>query len=324
MESAAAQPTSEDVPYVELHCKSNYSFLEGASHADELVAAAQAQGHSAIAVTDRNSLAGVVRAHVAARAAGLKLLVGSEIVPDDGAAIVLLATDRASYGRLSQLITVGRRRAPKGECRLRIADIEKFQEGLICCVPFSTESQQRFVDAFRPGASSEIDKLQLVTYHKIFGDRCYALAELHRSANDGAKLKRWLATCEELGIALAAANDVHFHIPERRPLHDVVTAIRCRKSLEQLGHQLHPNGERHIKSGAELLRLFGGRGELIQRTIEIADRCHFSLDEVRYEYPEEIVPDGTTPDQHLTNLTDWSEEALSDWSAGQSPRPHPA
>lgn len=303
MDSATAQSTPEDVPYVELHCKSNYSFLEGASHADELVAAARARGHSAIAVTDRNSLAGIVRAHVAARAAGLKLLVGSEIVPDDGAAIVLLATDRASYGRLSQLITAGRRRAPKGECRLRIADIEKFQEGLLCCVPLSTESQQRFVDTFRPGALSEIDKLQLVTYHKIFGDRCYALAELHRSANDAAKLQRWLATCEELGIPLAAANDVHFHTPERRPLHDVVTAIRCRKSLEQLGHQLHPNGERHIKSGAELLRLFGGRNELIERTIEIADRCCFSLDEVRYEYPEEIVPDGTTPDQHLTNLT---------------------
>ena len=300
---SAVQSLQSAVPYVELHCKSNFSFLEGASHADELVAAAKACGHSAIAVTDRNTLSGVVRAHVAAKAAGLKLLVGAEIVPDDAAPVVLLATDRKSYGRLSQLITVGRRRAPKGECRLKFSDIAQFHEGLLCCVPLSTESQLRFSAKFQPGVPSELNIDQLRPYQKVFGDRCYALAELHLGPHDLTKLRRWMAICEVLNLPIAAANDVHFHAATRRPLHDVVTSIRCGKSLEQLGHELHPNGERHLKSASVLLKQFGGHEELLQRTAEIADRCSFSLDEVRYEYPEEIVPDGTTPAQHLNNLT---------------------
>ncbi|MFY9256990.1 MAG: PHP domain-containing protein, partial [Fuerstiella sp.] len=291
------------VPYAELHCRTNYSFLEGASHADELVAAAKAQGHTALAITDRNTLAGVVRAHVAAREAGLKLLIGAEIVPEDGAAAVLLATDRAAYGRLSQLITVGRRRAPKGECRLKISDIAEYSEGLLCCVPLSTESQQRFSNTFQPAANAEVSERQLQQYQTIFGDRCYALAELHRGPNDAARLDRWLKLCHRLNLPIAAANDVHYHETARRPLHDVVTAIRCGKSLQQLGHELHPNGERYLKPAAELLKQFFGRQELLQRTIEIANRCHFSLDELRYEYPEEIVPDGFTPDEYLATLT---------------------
>ncbi|MEZ6129808.1 MAG: error-prone DNA polymerase [Planctomycetaceae bacterium] len=292
------------MPYAELHCRSNFSFLEGASHADELVAAAKTSGYAAIAIADRNTLAGIVRAHVAAKEAGLKLLVGAEIVPQDGPAAVLLATDRAAYGRLSQLITTGRRRAPKGECRLNMADIATHSEGLLCCVPLSMESQQRYAGTFQPSGNSEVTDQQLQSYQTIFEDRCYALAELHRSARDAHRLNRWLKQCEALNVPLAAANDVHYHTTDRRPLHDVLTAIRCRKSLQQLGHELHPNGERFIKSTTDLFALFGGRHELLSRTIEIADRCHFSLDELRYEYPEELVPDGTTPEQHLINLTE--------------------
>jgi hypothetical protein len=129
------------VPYAELHCRTNYSFLEGASHADELAARAKELGLHSLAVTDRNSLAGVVRAHVAAKEAGLRLLIGAEIVPTDGPALVLLASDRAAYGRLSRLITVGRRRAPKGECRLTMSDVADHTDGLICCVPLSTETR---------------------------------------------------------------------------------------------------------------------------------------------------------------------------------------
>ena len=129
--SSTGKAGVSSIPYAELHCRTNYSFLEGASHADELAARAGELGLKAIAVTDRNSLAGIVRAHVAAKEAGLKLLIGAEIVPDDGPAVVLLATNRASYGRLSRLITAGRRRAPKGECRLRVADILEHAEGLL-------------------------------------------------------------------------------------------------------------------------------------------------------------------------------------------------
>ncbi|MEJ7594531.1 MAG: PHP domain-containing protein [Planctomycetaceae bacterium] len=138
------------VSYAELHCRTNYSFLEGASHADELAARAVELGLKAIAVTDRNSLAGVVRAHVAAKEAGVKLLIGAEIVPDDGPSVVLLATDRDAYGRLSRLITIGRRRAPKGECRLKAADILEHAEGLLCCVPLSEEGRYRFERRYTP------------------------------------------------------------------------------------------------------------------------------------------------------------------------------
>ena len=131
----AVDSNAGTIPYAELHCRTNYSFLEGASHADELAARAVELGLKAISVTDRNSLAGVVRGHVAAKEAGLKLLIGAEIVPTDGPSIVLLATDRDAYGRLSRLVTVGRRRAPKGECRLKIADVLEHAEGLLCCVP---------------------------------------------------------------------------------------------------------------------------------------------------------------------------------------------
>lgn len=302
--TADDQPASRaGVPYVELHCKSNFSFLEGASHADELAATAKSLGHVAMAVTDRNTLAGVVRAHVAAKAAGLKLLVGAEIVPEDAPACVLFATNRAAYGRLSRLITIGRRRAEKGECRLFFRDIESLHTGLLCCVPLSTESQLRFRGEMLPGISSEVQQDDLQRYHQLFGDRCYALAELHLGAHDSIRLHRWLNVCESMGLPLLAANDVHFHAAERRPLHDVVTAIRCRQSLELLGNQLHPNGERHLKSSQQMLALFEGRQQLVASTQQVADRCQFSLDELRYEYPEEIVPEGLTPNQHLTNLT---------------------
>ena len=249
------EQTSTSVPYAELHCRTNYSFLEGASHADELAARAVALGLKAIAVTDRNSLAGVVRAHVAAKEAGLKLLVGAEIVPEDGPSVVLLATDRAAYGRLSRLITVGRRRAPKGGCRLKVADFPEHAEGLLCCVPLSEESRYRFERRFVPGMNTDVAATHLQSLRDCFGDRCYGLAELHCGPNDRENLQRWRSICSQFNIPIVAANDVHYHDSRRRPLHDVVTAIRHATSLQSLGHELFPNGERHLKSGAQLLPL---------------------------------------------------------------------
>ncbi len=292
-----------ELRYAELHCRSNYSFLEGASHADELTARAVELGYHALAITDRNSLAGVVRAHVAAREADLKLLIGAEIVLDDGPSIILLATDRAAYGRLSRLITVGRQRAPKGECRLRLADVKEFSEGLLCCVPLNIESRLRFERRFVPGIHCDLPDGPLLHLREAFADRCYALAELHLGPDDAVRLERWQAQCRRLKIPMTAANDVHFHIPRRRALQDVVTAIRHSTNLPSLGHELFPNGERHLKSASELLRIMGGSSELLERTIEVADRCQFRLDELRYEYPEELVPEGMTPAQHLSGLT---------------------
>ncbi len=272
--------------YAELHCRTNFSFLEGASHADELVNRAAELGYTALAVTDRNSLAGVVRAHVAAKSAGLHLLVGAEITPEDAPPIVVWAMDRSGYGRLARLLTVGRRAAPKGECRLGLSDIADHALGLLAGVPL--------------GSASATD---LCRYRDIFADRCYALAELHRGVDDRARLHSFVQMARVAGVSLAAANDVHYHVARRRLLQDVLTAIRHGCSVAELGGRIFPNAERHLRSRTDLAELFADAPEALACTIEIAGRCHFSLDQLRYEYPEELCPQGTTPLEHLTRLT---------------------
>lgn len=276
-------PTSP-LPYAELHCKTNYSFLEGASHPDELVQRSAELKHAALAITDRNSLAGVVRAHVAAKSAGLKLLIGSEISPCDAPRAVLLATDRPAYGRLSRLITVGRRRAPKGECLLNLDDLAQHSEGLLALVV----------------AASNPD--DLVRYREIFGDRAYALAELSRGPDDARQLQAMVARAAQAGVPLAAANDVHYHVADRRPLHDCLTAIRLGVTVAEAGAHRFPNAERILKSPEEMARRFALAPGAVERTIVIASRCRFSLDELRYEYPEELCPAGMTPGEHLAKL----------------------
>ncbi len=304
--------------YAELHCRTNYSFLEGASHPDELVRTAHDLGYQALAVTDRNTLAGIVRAHVAARECGLKLLIGAEIVPTDGPPSVLLATDRQGYANLSTLITRGRRRAPKGECRIKVADISDCSDRLLCCVPLNQESQHRFAGRYQPGQSTDLSEDSLAAMSEIFGDRCRGLAELHFGSNDQLRLTRWLDRCNRLNIRVAAANDVHYHLESRRPLHDVLTAIRCRASLDTLGSELFPNGERHLKPIPALRQLFGNHSELLAETMAVADACRFSLDELRYEYPEELVPAGETPIGHLTRLA--TEGARQRYPSGVPPK----
>ncbi|MCA9058892.1 MAG: PHP domain-containing protein, partial [Planctomycetaceae bacterium] len=295
-------PAAAGLPYAELHCRTNYSFLEGASHPDELVETAASLGYQALAVTDRNSLAGVVRAHVAAKEHGLKLLIGAEITPVDGPVMVLLATSRHGYGCLSELITTGRRRAPKGECRLQLNDLRSGTDDLICCVPLSLETQLRYSQQFRPGVSCELPTEQLQRVARLFPNRCHALAELHFGPRDARRLDGWVRQCREARIPLVAANDVHYHTSRRRPLHDVLTSIRLNSPLQNLGHQLFPNGERCLKSIAELRHVFRGHDQLLRRTVEIADQCQFSLDELKYEYPEELIPDGCSGIDYLKSL----------------------
>ena len=342
--------------YAELRCKTNFSFLTGASHPDELVQRAVDLSAHALAVTDVNSLAGVVRAHTAAKQVGLKLLVGAEVIPQDGLPVVLLATDRTAYGRLSRLLTLGRRRAPKGECELTCADIADHAEGLLAgvilperggsLVPRSSTidvpiTSEQFSPSFSPrsgGVSSDglnrgekvatgrmrgapltcnprqVGNLSCAVavhltnslrwYRDVFGDRCYALLALHHGPNDRAWLEHSFAVTHRAGVPLVACNDVHYHVPRRRYLHDVVTAIRHRCTVAELGLKRFPNGERYLKSPEQMRKLFANLPEAVARTIEVAERCDFSLDELRYEYPEELCPPGKTLIGHLRELTE--------------------
>ncbi|WP_254509058.1 error-prone DNA polymerase [Anatilimnocola floriformis] len=280
--------------YAELHCKTNYSFLEGASHPDELVIRAAELGYAALAITDRNSLAGVVRAHAAAKEVGLKLLIGAEITPTDAGAAVLLATDRRAYGRLSRLITVGRRKAPKGACQLTFDDVAAHAEGLL-------------VGVINPDAN-------LNQYREAFGERCHLLAELHLGNRDEKKLEHAIRRAKAARVPLVAAGGVRFHDPSRRPLADVLTATRAGCTVAAAGDLLLPNAERHLKSSQELAELFARVPDALQRTVEIADRCNFSLSELRYEYPEELAPAGESLPGYLARLT-W-EGAGRRYSAG--------
>jgi error-prone DNA polymerase len=324
------------MPYAELHAKTNFSFLEGASHPDELVRRAAELEYAALAITDRNSVAGVVRAHAAAKEVELKLVIGAEITPEDAPPVVLWATDRASYGRLASLITRGRRRAEKGECRLALEDVAEHAEGLIagvvdCKLPigncplqigdqgddsnlqFAIYNSQLAIPPHAlsraPHPSSLIPHLSspapglLHKYREVFGDRCYLLAELHRGPDDRAELERLGALARSCRVPLAAAGDVHYHVPERKALHDVLAAIRHNTTVTEARRHFFPNAERHLKAPEEMAAAFARAPDAIRRTAEIADRCTFSLDELRYEYPEELAPRVETPIGYLTRLT---------------------
>ena len=287
---AATPATSQPAGcYAELHCRTNFSFLEGASHPDELVNRAAELGLAALAITDRNSVSGIVRAHVAAKSAGLKLLIGAEITPVDAAPVVLLATDRRAYAQLSLLITHGRRNAAKGDCQLTLDDVTRHSSGLLACVPLTRclKDQQN----------------SLGRYRECFGDRCYGLAELHRGPHDDLLLHQMSRLAREASVPLAAANDIHYHIPERQPLQDVLTATRHGCPVAELGGRRFPNAERHLKSAAAMRQLFAQMSVAVLRTKEVADRCSFSLDELRYEYPEELCPKGRRATEYLEELT---------------------
>ncbi len=308
--------------YAELHAKSNFSFLEGASHPEELVERAVELHYAALAVTDRNSLAGVVRAHVAAKEHGLKLIIGAEITPEDAPPVVLWPTDRAAYGRLARLITRGRRRAEKGECRLTLEDVAAHSDGLIAGVLSSQSMQldlepiQKPIVAFRSAKAAPAfaerkatdlrqswfsDKL-LTAYREIFPGRCCLLAELHHRGNDQERLDLLADLAHRADVPLVAAGDVHFHMAQRQPLSDVLTAVRHGCTVAAAGELLFPNAQRYLRSPEEMAALFTRYPEALQRTLEIARQTTFSLDELRYEYPEELAPAGQTPMEYLTRL----------------------
>jgi error-prone DNA polymerase len=280
--------------YVELDVTSNFSFLTGASHPDELVEAAAALGYTAVAITDTHTLAGIVRAHVAAKQCGVRLVVGTRILPADGEGIgvLLYPTSRPAYARMCRLLTLGKRRAKKGECSLSLADLAAHQEEMMAVAVPPARLDEQGVDVLR-------------RLHAMFdGDRLsLALSRTFRQ-DDAGRLRGLDDLGDRLGIARVATNAVHYHTPQRRALQDVLTCIRHGCTVEAAGLRLFANAERHLKTSDEMIDLFARYPRAIDRTAEVAERCRgFNLDQLRYEYPDEIVPRGTTPMQHLTALT---------------------
>lgn len=275
--------------YSELHAKSNFTFLTAASHPDELVRRAAELGQEAIALTDGASVAGAVRAHVAAKEVGVKLVVGSELQPDDAPPVVVWCLDRRGYGNLCRLITLGRRRAAKGECRLSIDDIADHAEGLAAgAIP-------------RQNASHTLQE-GLHRYREIFRRRGYLLGELYYGGDDRRRV-RWLQDLSEASrLPLLAAGDVFYHVPDRWRLCEVLHAIRYGTTVEALGERRFRNAQRYLRSAAEMAELWHDCPQAVERSREIVARTRFSLDELRYEYPEELAPPGTTPIKHLRHL----------------------
>ncbi|RIJ33109.1 error-prone DNA polymerase [Henriciella mobilis] len=277
--------------YAELAVTTNFSFLRGASHAAELVAQAKGLGLAAIGVADRNTLAGVVRAHLAAREAGLRLLIGARLVTTDGFELICYPTDRDAYGRLSRLLSDGKLRAPKGECHITLDDILAHAEG------------QVFI-AIPPSKPDEAFRQRLERLQAPWAGRLYLAARFTFSGRNREQIARLADLGMKAGgVPIIAINDVLYHAPERRPLQDVVTCIREHCTIEEAGYRIEANAERHLKPPDEMARLFRGFEPALRRTLEIVERCRFSLDELAYEYPDEPVPPGKTPQEHLESLT---------------------
>ena len=287
--------------YAELQVTSNFSFLRGASHPEELVAEAQALGHRAIAITDRNSLAGVVRAHVAAKEAGIQLLVGVRLDLQGAPSLLCFPRDRRAYGRLCRLLTMGMLRAEKGECFLWLDDVfgpenGNGQDQVFVVVPPEEASPKELHDTFAEALAGVRRKAGTDAPLFLAGQRLYR-------GDD----KRRLAVLAELatahGVALVATNDVLAHTPQRRPLQDVLWCIREHCTIGEAGFRLTANAERHLKPPGEMARLFQDYPEAIARTGEIAALVTFNLEELRYEYPEDTVLPEATPQSELERLT---------------------
>ncbi|HUZ33641.1 MAG TPA: error-prone DNA polymerase [Xanthobacteraceae bacterium] len=347
--------------YAELAVTTNFSFLRGASHPHEMVAAADELGCFAIGIADRNSFAGVVRAYDEAKNRKIKLIVGVRLVTADGFEVLAYPTDRAAYGRLCKLLTIGNRKAKKGECHLTFEEIVAASEGQMFIAlppltfpsspvetgegaigglrpPFLTQERRREASAMALARWKGREHQQQVENDsetsiqtppppccawapspsrggcEDFTSRLAALvgaapgrtflAGCHYHRGDEPRRLGLLAELgERIGAPLVAVNDVSYHVPERRPLADIVTCIREKCTLAEAGLRLAVNAERHLKPPAEMTRLFKNFPDAIARTIDIAGACNFSLDQLKYEYPDEPVPEGKTAQQHLADLT---------------------
>jgi len=285
--------------YAELQATTNYSFLRGGSHPHELVAEAKLQGLAALAVTDRNTLAGVVRAHTAAKRVGLRLIVGTRLDLTDAPSLLCLPTDRAAYGRLCRLLSLGQGRADKGQCTLALEDVAAAADGQILIALTSEDWNWRAEAAH---AAFEVELRRLKT--SLAPTALYLAATHAYRGDDRAHIAALAALARRCRLPLVATGDVLYHTPHRRPLQDVLTCIREGVCISDAGLRLAPNAERHIKPPHEMARLFEGHEAALARTLEIAAACAFNLDDLQYEYPDEPVPPGKTPHAHLVDLVE--------------------
>ncbi|MBS0188513.1 MAG: PHP domain-containing protein, partial [Planctomycetes bacterium] len=299
------RPVCETPPYAELCVTSNYTFLTGASHPEEFIGQAALLGYRAVAITDLHTVAGIVRAHVAAKdsASRIQFIIGTRIRPTDmpGLSVFLYPTGMDSYRRMCRLLTIGKRRAPKGECHLAFQVLAGLQEGLLAVA--MAEDGPAGAHGSPPHLARTSEALSELA--RIFtGDRLSLALRRPYGPDDAQRVQQLCELASEAGLPLVATNDPHHHIPDRRMLQDVLTCIRHGCTLSEAGFRLHANAERHLKPAEEMHRLFAEYPRALQRTIEIADRtAGFGLDQLRYEYPDEVVPAGKTPQQHLIDLT---------------------
>ncbi|MBL6617992.1 MAG: error-prone DNA polymerase [Reyranella sp.] len=286
--------------YAELQVTTNYSFLRSGSHPGELALQAVDLGHTAIGITDRNTLAGVVRAYAALKEyyeehptppeKQTKLLVGCRIETRDGYSLLAYPTDLDAYKRLSRLLTLGNRRAAKGKCDLGFDDLAAHAEGILAIV----------LPPRRPDDPAFRERLRALA--RLFEDRCYLAGTALFRGDDARRLAQLDNLAAEMGVGLVTTNDVHYHAPERRALQDVVTAIRLGCTVDELGFRRFASAERHLKEPAEMARLFRRHPRAIERTQEIVNRCSFTLDQLTYQYPV-MYEGGETPMDKLMRLT---------------------
>ncbi len=359
---AANDDPGDDTPaYAELHCVSDFSFLRGAASAEELFARAAQCGYEALAITDECSLAGIVRAHDAARATGIKLVVGAEFRLECGLRCVLLVQDKAGYAALCRLITAARRGAAKGQYRLARADVERElalkswlgyapatrpdgePTSIVPCMrrsdgsrmgdhphderPGDGISEKKASSEGREGVSRTVrsgharetglfalwlpgeapERSEGAWLKGVFGTHAFLAVELHRQHDDARRLQQLLRLAGDIGLQPVASGDVHMATRRQRVLQDTVTAIRHGTTLAEGGAHLFPNGERHLRTRRALGNVYGavpGGHALLQAAVDIARQCTFSMQEVKYVYPRELVPEGHTPASWLRSLTE--------------------
>ena len=284
-----------DVVFAELVAATNFSFLRGASQPHEIVGQAAELGLSAIGIADRNSLAGVVRAHRVAKEHKIRCLVGARLVTTDGFETVCYPTDRAAYGRLCRLLTAGNRRAIKGQCEFTFEQIIAASEGQILI-------------AIPPRKLTAIFGERLGAVVEEASSGVYLAATYTYDGNERRRLGELAALAEQARAPLLATSDVIYHHPDRKPLADVLACIREKCTIFDAGYRLEANAERHLKPGAEMARLFSRYPQAVARSLEIASRIRFDLEQLRYEYPDEPVPLGKTPQAYLEEVT-WAHAA---------------
>ncbi|RZI76719.1 MAG: DNA polymerase III subunit alpha [Pseudomonas sp.] len=293
--------------YVELQVTTHFSFLRGASSPEELLSAAALLGLPALGIADRCTVAGLVRAWDAETITGVRSIPGCRLDLTDGTAMLLYPTDRAAYGRMCRLLSVGKGRAGKGACHLEWQDVEEWSEGSM--------------GLLLPGRADAATQARLTRMSRIFGDRAHLALALRREPKDALRLRDLARMAAEAGVPTLATGDVLYHGAERRMLQDVVTCIREGCTIDELGDRRERIADRHLKPAAEMARLFDRYMKdvgPVERTLAFAERCRFSLDQLRYQYPDEIKVAGRTPQQELERLT-W-EKASERYPVGLEAR----